>query len=151
MISRTALLDTDLLIYAVDNNSPHHTAAFALREKALRGELSLCVAPQVLAEFYAYVTSPDHFDTPLTQKEASMEMDKYICSEKILKIHPQANTLMILGELLKHYRVVRQEIYNLQIVATMLSNEVKRIYTYTPDEFRKYEAIEVLTPDETLV
>ncbi len=150
MISETALLDTDVLIYAADENSPFHEAAVALREKALNGELSLCITPQVLTEFYAYVTNPDHFDTPLTQEEAALEVEKYICSKKILAIHPQANTVMILSEFLKHYKVVREEIYDLQIVATMLSNGVKRIYTYNADEFRKYESIEVLSPDEAL-
>jgi predicted nucleic acid-binding protein len=46
------LLDTNVLVYAMDQNSPCHTAAKALRDQGLKGEISLCVCPQVLNEFF---------------------------------------------------------------------------------------------------
>jgi hypothetical protein len=40
----------------------------------------------------------------------------------------------------------KQEIFDLQLVATMLSNNVSRLYTYNKDDFIKFKEIEVLTP-----
>ncbi|HUI29689.1 MAG TPA: PIN domain-containing protein [Candidatus Acidoferrales bacterium] len=150
MTSETALLDTNVLIYAANDSSPFHKAAVALRDKGLRGELSLCITPQVLHEFYANVTNPKQIESPFTQAEARLEMEKYFHSGRILKIHPQLDTELTVLDFLKRYNVVRQEIYDLQIVATMLSNGIRRIYTYNADDFSKYPDIEVLTPDAVL-
>lgn len=147
MTSEIALLDTNVLVYAANDNSPFHKAAVALRDKGLRGELSLCITPQVLNEFYANVTNPKQIDSPFTQAEARLEMEKYFHSRRILKIHPQPDTPLIVLDYLKKYNIVRQEIYDLQIVATMISNGVKHIYTYNTNDFSKYPDIEVLTPD----
>ncbi len=66
MISETALLDTNILVYAVNEDSPFHKASIALRDKGLKGELSLCIAPQILNEFYANVTNRKQVDIPLS-------------------------------------------------------------------------------------
>ena len=49
-------------------------------------------------------------------------------------------------DLLKKYKVTKQEIFDLQLVATMLSNNVTRLYTYNKDDFIKFKEIEVLSP-----
>ena len=36
--------------------------------------------------------------------------------------------------------------YDLQLLATMLGNNVRRIYTFNTDDFDWFERIEVLTP-----
>ena len=38
------------------------------------------------------------------------------------------------------------EIFNLQLVATMLSNSVTRLYTYNQSDFSQFKEIEVLLP-----
>jgi predicted nucleic acid-binding protein len=62
--SETSLLDTNVLIYAADDMSPFHPAARAIREKGLRGEISICVCPQVLIEFFAIVTDSKRVSNP---------------------------------------------------------------------------------------
>lgn len=147
MTSETALLDTNILVYAVNEDSPFHKAAIALRDKGLKGELSLCITPQILNEFYANVTNPKQVDIPLSQEEARLEMEKYFHSEQILKIHPQPHSTRIVLEFLQKYTVVRQEIYDLYLVATMLSNSVTHIYTYNNKDFSQYSEIKVLNPE----
>jgi predicted nucleic acid-binding protein len=56
--SETALLDTNVLVYAADGTSPFHRASKNLRDRGLRGELSLCVFPQILSELFAVITNP---------------------------------------------------------------------------------------------
>lgn len=51
------LADTNVLIYALDADAPHHTAARALLEAARDGSTTLYVTPQILSEFYAVVTN----------------------------------------------------------------------------------------------
>ncbi|MFH1648456.1 MAG: hypothetical protein ABIA11_01830 [Patescibacteria group bacterium] len=117
-----------------------------LREKGLKGEVPLCICPQVLNEFFAIVTDPRRVSNPRTQKEALLEMEKYFYSKNILKIYPGHEIIERTLDLLKRYEITKQEIFDLQLVATMLSNNIIRLYTYNQDDFSKFKEIEVLSP-----
>ena len=65
-----ALLDTNVLIYAMNEDAEHHGACRALRDRGLTGAASLCITPQVLFEYFAVVTNPNMMTTPLTSEEA---------------------------------------------------------------------------------
>ncbi len=41
-------VDINILVYAADETSPFHQATVALREKGIKGEILLCICPQVL-------------------------------------------------------------------------------------------------------
>ncbi len=77
-------------------------------------------------------------------------MEKYFHSKQILKIHPQPDSSQIVLEYLQKYTVVRQDIYDLYLVATMLSNNVTRIYTFNERDFSQYFEIEVLNPESVI-
>ena len=51
------LVDTNVLVYALDADAPHHAVARALLEAAREGSSSLYVTPQILCEFYSIVTN----------------------------------------------------------------------------------------------
>ncbi len=144
--SNTGLLDTNILVYAADKSSPFHKAAVNLRNRGMNGEIPLCISPQVLNEFFAIITAPKRVANPRSQEDARREMEKYLNSQSILKIYPGGEVIRKIIELLKRYKVTRQEIFDLQLVATMLLNNVSRIYTYNSDDFDKYEELEVLEP-----
>ena len=46
-----ALLDTNILIYADQEQEPHHQVAKMLRDRGQQGEIPVCIAPQNLSEF----------------------------------------------------------------------------------------------------
>lgn len=144
--SELSLLDTNILVYAADETSVYHQDAIILREKGLRGEIPLCICPQVLTEFFAIVTDPRRVNNPRTPAEARSEIKKYIQSKNILKIYPGPDIIKRILDLLTRYEVSKQEIFDLQLVATMLANNVVRIYTYNQDDFSRYPEIEVLSP-----
>ena len=144
--SETGLLDTNVLVYAADEASPFHQATSTLREKGLKGEISVCLCPQVLNEFFAIVTDPRRVSNPISQKDALLEMEKYFYSKNILKIYPGPEIIERILDLLTQHEITKQEIFDLQLVATMLSNNVTRLYTYNREDFIKFKEIEVLSP-----
>ena len=144
--SEVSLLDTNILVYAADQTSPFHEAALTIREKGLKGETLLCICPQVLNEFFAIVTDLRRVSRPLNQRDAMLEMDKYFHSRNILKIYPGPEIIDRMMDLLKRYEIAKQEIFDLQLVATMLSNDVTRLYTYNQEDFSKFKEIEVISP-----
>lgn len=48
--------------------------------------------------------------------------------------------------LVRAYRVTGASLFDFQIMATMLSNGITRVYTYNRPDFEKVREIEVLTP-----
>jgi predicted nucleic acid-binding protein len=145
-ISKIGLLDTNILVYAADETSPFHQAAKTLRDKGLKGEVPICICPQVLKEFFAIVTDPKRVSSPRTKKEALLEIEKYLYAKNILKIYSGTEIIERMLDLLKRYQVTKQEIFDLQLVATMLSNNITCLYTYNHEDFAKFKEIEVLSP-----
>ncbi len=148
--SDTGLLDTNVLIYAADEKSPFHSASTTLRDRGLKGEISLCVTPQVLMEFFAIVTDPKRVAKARDRVDALREVEKYVRAKNVSVIYSQPQTFDQSLELLKEYPLTGQAIFDLQLVATMLSNGVRRIYTYNQADFAKYREVEVLSPDAIL-
>lgn len=148
--SDLGLLDTNILVYAADETSPSHVAARALRDKGLKGEIALCVTPQVLMEFFSVVTNPKRVKQARSRDEALQEMEKYVHAKNFSMIYSQPQALGKSLELLKRYSVKGQEAYDLQLVATMLSNGVTRIYTYDVSDFSQFTEIEVISPETIL-
>ena len=73
------------------------------------------------------------------------EIEKYFRHKNILKIYPSQGVIKITLDLLKRYNIQKQDIFDLHLVATMLNNNVRQIYTYNEDDFSKFVEIEVLS------
>lgn len=70
------MLDTNVLVDALYEDLEEYPAASHLLTLAEEDDAALCVAPQVLAEFYAIITDPRRVSTPYTAKEARTEAQK---------------------------------------------------------------------------
>jgi len=134
------------LVYAADEASPFHEKSKKLREREIVGKIRLCICPQILVEFFAIITDSRRVEKPIKPKEAIEEIEKYLRSENIFKIYPKEDTLLRTISLLKKYNLRRQRVFDAQLVATMLSNGVIRIYTFNLEDFSKFKEIEALKP-----
>jgi predicted nucleic acid-binding protein len=134
------------LVYAADKNSPFFESSRKLIESGFAGKIDLCISPQTISEFFAVITDSKRVDNPRTQEEALTEIKKYLQSKRIRKIYPGPETSNTMVDLLERYPVKKQEIFDLQLVATMLSNRVKRIFTFNREDFLKFADIEVMEP-----
>jgi predicted nucleic acid-binding protein len=65
-----ALVDTNVLVYAVYEDAPQHGASRRLLERCERGEQPLVVTQQNLAELYSTETSPRRVTAPYAPNEA---------------------------------------------------------------------------------
>jgi toxin-antitoxin system PIN domain toxin len=143
-----ALMDANILVYGDQAHDEHHEAAKAIRDLGQRGELSLCVTPQVLNEYSAVVTNPRRVTHPLPPAEAMAQVEKYVRSRHIRKLYPGPGVHDRLRELFERRSVAGADIFDLYLVATMLENGIRRIYTFNTDDFAPFSQIEVLTPPE---
>jgi predicted nucleic acid-binding protein len=148
--SETGLVDANVLVYAINENAEHHTVALKFVESGLNGEIPISFTPQVFSEFFATVTNPKRITAVLSREDAVSEIENYFLKGEgdIVFIHQGTLDKMI--ELIKKYQVSAQDIFDLQIVATMLSNNITRIYTYNEKDFSRYTEIEVLNPESVI-
>ena len=122
------LLDTNILVYAVNEDSEFYKAASEIHSKVLDGSIQACISMQNLIEFYSIITS-NRVQKPLPAQIAFDEIDKYIADQRIKKIQFNGDALVTLRELAIKYNVTAQNIYDLKIVATMLVNNIGEIIT----------------------
>ena len=139
------LLDTNILVYAVNEDSEFYKAASEIHSKVLDGSIQACISMQNLIEFYSIITS-NRVQKPLPAQIAFDEIDKYIADQRIKKIQFNGDALVTLRELAIKYNVTAQNIYDLKIVATMLANNVEEIITANKKDFEKFREIKVTNP-----
>src|SRR5271170_6696325 len=138
------VVDANVLVYAIDTQSPQHLASRALLDAARAGSVKLYVSSQILCEFYSIVTSARRVLNPRSPADALTAISDLMGYLLILPILVQAVESLV--DLLRRRPVKGGEIFDLQIVATMKTNGVLRIYTFNPDDFVPFAELEVLYP-----
>lgn len=79
-----SLLDTNVLVYSASPSALQHQASRAL----LESKIKLCVAPQVLAEFYGVVTNPRRVTVPFSPSEARAFIRELASRVEVLPVPP---------------------------------------------------------------
>jgi toxin-antitoxin system PIN domain toxin len=95
------LVDANLLLYAVDERSPHHTRAKPWLEQQLSGSETFAFAWAVLLAFVRLATNPRVFATPLDGGEALDLVDSWLEQPNATLVHPTERHGRVLRELLK--------------------------------------------------
>jgi len=99
-MATTYLIDSNVLIYATNEDSEFHPQALEVVRKVLEGKIRACVAYQNLHELYAVITDPKRVERPLSPRDAREVIEFYIKARNIRKSNI-SNAL----ELLKKYDV----------------------------------------------
>jgi uncharacterized protein len=94
------LVDANLLLYAVDERSPHHRDAKAWFERQLSGSETCGFAWAVLIAFVRLATNPRVFAAPLTADEALDLVDSWLERPNATVVHPTDRHSGLLRELL---------------------------------------------------
>lgn len=94
------LLDTNLLIYATDQDSVHHAKIKPWFEKTLSGEEPVAFAWVVLLGFLRITTNPRVFPTPLTPEDATGIIDGWLAFPSVRVLSPGTEHWRILKDLL---------------------------------------------------
>lgn len=140
------LLDSNILIYAHNLASPFHKTARLILGEVLAGKIEGCVSFQNLYEFYSIITDSKRVEKPLSAKDARKILLLYSNADNIPKIYSKSTNLAVTLELLKSVEVKKQQIFDLILVATIIENEVKGVYTADETFFKKFEFLEVINP-----
>jgi len=140
------LVDTNLLLYAVNRDAPQHRAATSYLKALWDSGERWCLAWANLYEFLAATTHPAVLERPLSPQQA------WEVVERLLE-HP---SLDLLAETPRHAEVLRKVIddvtgprgaffYDCRLAALMREHDVPTIATADTD-FRKFRFLKVADP-----
>lgn len=146
-ILTASLFDTNILVYANNADSPFHASCRQLVEKAIVGDLEAVIAVQNLVELYAVITDKRRVERPLSPDEGRKLIEFYTTIDNLRIIAPSAKSLSVLTTLLAEQKPKSQNIFDFMLVATMMKNDVSRIYTYNVDHFKPFKTISVSHPE----
>ena len=123
-----ALVDTNVLVYAVDDGAPQHSAAKAFYDRAVAGDVALCVSPQILFEYVSVVTNAKRVMVPSTADEAWADVEAFVAAFQV--IVPAPGYLDRVRAIAKNLRIGGAHVFDLVHAQTALDNGVSEVYTY---------------------
>lgn len=134
------LIDTNIIIYAINADSSKHKAAKAFLEES---RANLEVAHQNILEGLRVLTHPK-FAAQMSSKQA---MEAILSITSVCKlISPQHQTIYIALELIKKYKMSSDQVFDCYLAATALSNSIDIIVTDNVKDFKKFKEIKILNP-----
>jgi uncharacterized protein len=138
------VIDTNVLVYALDGDAPQHAAARAVLDAAREGSTTLYVTSQILCEFYSTVTNARRVPKPSSAAEAIAVIADLLTVLQVLPI--PADTIDRVLDLLRRRPVTGGDVFDLHIVAAMQANGIGRIYTFNVADFAAFPELAVVTP-----
>ena len=138
------VVDTNVLVYALDADAPQHAPSRALLEAGRDGSTTLDMMSQILCEFYSIVTNARRVQRPCSPADALAAISSLRGFVRVLPVPMRAVEELL--RLLRRRPVAGADVFDLQIVATMNVNGIRRIYTFNAGDFAGFAEIDVLTP-----
>jgi len=144
----TVLVDTNILLRAADSAHKLHSVAVDAIAAALNRGDSLCVAPQVLYEFWVVATRPvSENGLGLTCADADALLNDLEQSFQVLV--ESASVLPTWRTLAKEFSVSGKSAHDARLVAIMLVHQIPAILTFNPAHFNRYPQIAVRSPEKS--
>jgi len=142
----SGLIDTNLLVYAVNRDSPQNQSARSFLSETLEGtkEVYLCWA--VFYEFLRVTTHPKVFPKPLTWQEALGFVAGILKSPNVKILYEGEGHCEVLQDVLRLLRIPQGNLmHDAHIAALLKENGLSKIYTCDTD-LRLFPFLEVVDP-----
>jgi predicted nucleic acid-binding protein len=140
------VIDANVLAYAMNADAEQHTASRALVETARDPATALYVTSQILCEFFSVITNARRFPRACSSADGRRIVTALLMLPGIRVLPIPRSVISIWMKLLESRPVSGGAIFDLQIAATMLANEVTRIYTFNADDFEVFPELTVMKP-----
>jgi predicted nucleic acid-binding protein len=138
------IIDANVLVYALDADALQHVASRNLLDEGRRGATTLYVTSQILCEFYSIVTNPRRVAKPRNAVDAIAAIVRLLSFLHVLPTPARAVEGWL--DLLRRRPVTGADVFDLQLVATMLANGVQRVYTFNTTDFEGFTELTIATP-----
>ena len=135
----SCVVDTNVLVYGTVQGSPWYDEARQWLATLLHQGQSLCITTQILREYLVVLTRGDIFEQSFTVNQVLAQVEALLPSLTVLEEPIDAANL--LRALVRRYQIQGKSIHDANVVAVMLAHGVRRLATYNPADFERYEDI----------
>ncbi len=94
------LVDTNVLIYAVNTSAPHHERSRSWLDRSLSGDATVAFSWVALLAFVRLVTKTEVFASPLSTDTALERVEAWISAPTAVVVEPTSRHARILASLL---------------------------------------------------
>jgi len=140
------IVDTNVLLYAVDNRQAQHARSRRWIEQALNGHESIGFAWTVLLGFVRLSTRPGLLSSPLDADGALDIVDSWLDAPPAAVVQPTARHAVVLRKLLSSVGTAGNLVSDAHLAALCLEHGA-RICSFDRD-FLRFPGIDVIVPDE---
>ena len=138
------IVDANLLLYAVDEQSAHHGRAHVWLTEALNGQKRVALPWLSLAAFARVATHPRVFERPLTAVEAWRHITDWLGCELTWTPNPTEQHADVLGALVRRYDLTANMITDAQLAALAIEHGLE-VYSADTD-FARFSEIKWVNP-----
>jgi toxin-antitoxin system PIN domain toxin len=138
-------IDVNILLYASDKNSPHHSKAASFLENCANGGEVFCLAWLTLTSYLRIATHPAIFVRPLSHDDALRNVETLVASPMCRVVGEEDGFWVVYRRLTSEVPTRGNLVPDAHLAAVMLQQGVVRLYTHDRD-FRKFSALRVIDP-----
>jgi toxin-antitoxin system PIN domain toxin len=138
------LVDANLLIYAIDADSPHHAAARPWFEEALSGTARVGLAWVVILAFVRITTRPGILRRPLTLDKAANYVAEWLAQPNVVAVGPGERHWPVLRNLLKTTGSAGNLVSDAHLAALAIEYGYS-VYS-TDHDFKRFAGVEHVNP-----
>jgi hypothetical protein len=138
------LVDANVLIYAIDADSPHHRSARRWLEEALSGTTAVGLAWVVILAFLRLTTRSGILRRPLPPEHAMAFVDEWLAQPYVTAVSPGEGHWTILRKLLKDAGTAGNLTSDAHLAAIAL--ELGAAICSTDGDFERFPGIERINP-----
>lgn len=118
------ILDANVLLYAVDESSVHHSRAATWLSEALNGDERVGLPWQTLGAFLRIATHSRVSATPLTASRAQDHVDRWLRTDVAWVPAAGDRTMRVYAELARRHHVTGNLVPDAQLAALAIENGV---------------------------
>ena len=146
MDAETVFIDTNILVYATDDESPFHAKSLGILKKLMMDGIDFAIGPQIIREYLVVLTRGLSPGDP-ARSAALHNVKKLI--EAFTLLDENSKTVARLQTIMENFAVGGKQIHDANIVAVMQANDIKRLLTHNLDDFKRFDQeIEILGLDD---
>lgn len=138
------LVDANVLLYAVNEDAPHHETAHSWLDGAVRGREAIGFAWIVLLAFLRLTTRPSLFPRPLTLDEAAGVVEGWLDAPPAVVVDPTERHLSLLRGLLGGVGTAANLVNDAHL-ATLALEHGAEIVSFDRD-FERFEGVRWRSP-----
>lgn len=138
------LVDANLLIYAINADSPYHPKARRWMEQMLSGTTDIGLAWIVILAFVRLTTHPAVLRHPLSTDAALTYLEDWLRQPYVIPVTPGSTHWAIFRNLLKHTGTTGNLTSDAHLAALAIEHGCD-IYS-TDDDFRRFSGVTHINP-----